>query len=448
MGAATDFDARFGTTEFGPWVGIGFALLFLAPFIDLRRPFRRLHFDLLALLAFGVSHAFLNRGELSVSVPLAYAVLAYLLVRMLVAGFRPQRGQGRLVPLVPAAWLAIGIVLLFGARVGLNATGSDPIDVGFASVIGADRITHGQELYDGSFPDLEGHRHPGDVYGPVTYLAYVPFELLFPWNGGFDEAPAAQAAALTFDALTALGLFLLGRRLRRGPEGRVLGLALAFGWLAYPYSLFPLMLSTNDGLIAMSLVFALLVLHSPWGRGALLGLGAAAKVVPLALAPLFATGTGERSLLRLAGFGAALLAGLLAALLPFLPPDGLTGLYDTTLGYQADRPADEETIWFQAPSLDWLQPVVSACAIGLGILVAFVPRTRTPAQVAALGAAVIIAVELSLNYWFYSYIAWFAPLALVALFSAHRALELEEFPGDDRFRRGRFVGAVASRGPR
>ena len=50
------------------------------------------------------------------------------------------------------------------------------MDVGYASVIGADRIAHKQDLY----VDNEIH---GDTYGPITYLAYVPFELLFPNDG-------------------------------------------------------------------------------------------------------------------------------------------------------------------------------------------------------------------------------------------------------------------------
>ena len=47
------------------------------------------------------------------------------------------------------------------------------MDVGYASVIGADRITHKQDLY------VDNAIH-GDTYGPVTYLAYVPFELALP----------------------------------------------------------------------------------------------------------------------------------------------------------------------------------------------------------------------------------------------------------------------------
>ena len=123
------------------------------------------------------------------------------------------------------------------------------IDVGLAGVVGADRITHGEDLYSPDFS--EGLPSSGDVrgdtYGPVNYLAYVPFEQAFPWSGRWDDVPAARAAALGFDLLTALALFALGSRLRRRSEGvspmeegRTLGLSLAFAWLAYPFTLYTL----------------------------------------------------------------------------------------------------------------------------------------------------------------------------------------------------------------
>ena len=55
----------------------------------------------------------------------------------------------------------------------------------------------------------------------------------------------------------------------------------------------------------------------------------------------------------------------------------------------------------------------------LAVFVAFRPRgARTPAQVAALGAAVIIAVQLPALHWFYLYIVWFLPLILIAVLGA------------------------------
>jgi energy-coupling factor transporter transmembrane protein EcfT len=95
-------------------------------------------------------------------------------------------------------------------------------------------------------------------------------------------------------------------------------------------------------------------------------------------------------------------------------------LYDRTVGYQAARPSPF-SIWGQAPSLHWLQTAVKVLAAGLALLVAFVPRRRDARQVAALGAAVLIALQLGVSHWFYLYIVWFVPFVLVAVLGAVRA---------------------------
>ena len=137
---------------------------------------------------------------------------------------------------------------------------SNVIDVGYSGVIGADRIMDGDSLYDGEFaPDNQS----GNVYGPVAYLAYIPWEQLLPWDGMWDDLPAAHAAAITFDLLTTLGLYVLGLRLR----GRALGIALAYAWVAFPYSLFALSTNSNDTLIAALLVWALVAAAMPADEG-------------------------------------------------------------------------------------------------------------------------------------------------------------------------------------
>ena len=269
-----------------PYVWLPLAAIFFFAFFDPRRPLRLLHLDLLVLLGFGLSQLYFNQGRLEISMPLVYPLLGYLLVRMLLAGFRPRQVTERLVPRLPVRWMAIGLVLLVAFRVGLNLADSTVIDVGYASVVGADRVVHGEELY----VDNDVH---GDTYGPVNYLAYIPFEALLPWKGTWDSVPAAHAAAITFDLLTIVGLMLLGATLRPGRQGRQLGLALSFAWAAYPFSLLALQENTNDLMIAALLVLSLAALRSPPGRGALLGLAAAAKFAPLAIAPLLATGTGQ-----------------------------------------------------------------------------------------------------------------------------------------------------------
>ena len=231
-----------------PYVWLPLCLLFLAPFFDPRRPFRLLHLDLLVLLGLGVSLFFFNRGEVTTSVPLTYPVLGYVFARMLWVGVRPRDRPGRLIPVLGVRWLAIAALVLACGRIALNVADSHVIDIGVAGVVGADHVTHGQELYNGNFAPGVGIR--GDVYGPFNYIAYVPFEAAFPWHGHWGDVPAAHAAAIAFDLLTALGLLALGRRLRPGRDGRTLGIALAFAWLAYPFTLYTMNANANDSLIA------------------------------------------------------------------------------------------------------------------------------------------------------------------------------------------------------
>ncbi len=295
---ARGYEGAFGRKINAPYVWLPLCLLFLAPFVHLRRPFRLLHLDLLVLLSFGVSHVYFNRGEIGTSVPLVYPVLIYLLARMLFAGLRPRARAGPLVPHASMKLLVIGLVFLLSFRVALNVVDSNVIDVGYAGVIGADRIMDGDRLYGKGFSrDVES----GDTYGPLTYLAYVPFEQVLPWSGRWDDLPAAHGAAILFDLLAAGGLLLLGRRLRPGREGRMLGVALAYAWAAYPYTAFSLETNSNDSLVSVACVAALLALTldpprtrlSALARGMAVGAGAAVKFAPLALAPLFATAPGS-----------------------------------------------------------------------------------------------------------------------------------------------------------
>jgi hypothetical protein len=310
--------------------------------------------------------------------------------------------------------LAVVAVALAAGRIALNVADSHVIDVGVAGVVGADRIAEGEPLYEGAFsPGLDLR---GDVYGPANYLAYVPFEAVFGWDGEWDDVPAAHAAAIAFDLLTALGLVALGRRLRRGSSGRALGVALGFAWMACPWTLYAMNANANDALIAASVVWAMVALASPAGRAVSLAIGAAAKFGTAALAPLFATAGGLRDRRGFLIFSGVFIALVAVLFLPFVPDGGLRDLYDRTLGYQADR-SSPFSVWGLAPSLGALQDVARVAAIGLAVAVAFIPRSKAAIQVAALAAAVIVAVQAGATHWFYFYVVWFLPLYLAATFA-------------------------------
>jgi len=401
------------------WIWIPLCLLFMLPFVDPRRPLRLLHLDLLVLLSFSISQLFFNKGEIVWSVPLVYPALGYLFVRMLIAGFRPRTRPGPLIPWIPIRWLLVAGAALLAFRIVLNIVDSQVIDIGFANVVGADRIADGLGVYGGQFTPLIDR---GDSYGPLSYLAYVPFEQLFPWHGGLEALPAAHAAAIVFDLAVVALLYLVGRRLREGRDGRDLGIALAFAWLAYPYTLYALDANGgNDALVAALLVAALLAFTSPLRRGLAIALAAAVKFGPLAVAPLFAAGDGTRRVRSTLIFAAVFIAVWVVVLVPLLPDGGPREFYDRTFGYQASR-GSPFSVWGLEPSLDWLQDVARVVPVLLGTALFFVPRRRTGLQVAALGAAVLIATQVGSTHWFYFFILWWAPYVLVNAFATQERI--------------------------
>jgi len=407
---ARGYEGAFGHKLNAPYVFLPLCALFLIGLVDWRRLRRVANLDLLVLLGFGVSHFFFNRGEIGVSVPLQYPVLLYLLGRCLWIGFR-GRGEG-LRPVWPAAWLLVVALFLVGFRVGLNVADSGAIDVGYASVVGADRIADGEPIY-GDFPEDVSQ---GDTYGPVNYLAYVPFEQIWPWSGTWDDLPAAHGAAVFFDLATFALLILLALRIRPGPPGRRLAATLAFAWAAYPYTAFALESNSNDTLVGMLLVATLLVLARPAARGVLAALATFAKFTPAILAPMLFTYESKRR--SMAVFATAFVAISVAVTLwPAIDP-GLQTFYNRTIAYQAGRDSPF-SIWGQVS----LEPLRIALLIATGVLsivLAFRPRQKSLVQVAALGAALLIAVQLTMQHWFYLYIVWFYPLLLVTLASVDR----------------------------
>jgi hypothetical protein len=238
---------------------------------------------------------------------------------------------------------------------------------------------------------------------------------------------SAHAFAIFFDLACVAGLVALGRRLRGGAEGRALGWALAFAWVACPWTLYAMNANANDALVAALGIGALLTLRSPPARGAMIALAAAAKFGSAALAPLFATADPERRWRGAVIFSIAFLAVAVVVTLPFVPDGGLRELYDRTLGYQATR-GSPFSVWGQAPSLDFLQPLVRAGAVVLAVGVAFVPKRKDAIQIAALAVAVTIAVQLTAAHWFYFYVIWFLPFALVAVFGSERRITPDGSP--------------------
>ncbi len=410
---ARGYPGAFGRSINSPWIWIPLCIAFLLPFFDWRQPLRWLHFDLLALVGFSASLAFFNAAELGISVPISSALLAWLVIRLLAIGLRPDARPPPLRLMLPWRWLVVIGLFLVGLRVGLNIVDGNVIDVGYAGVIGADKFSHGRQLY-GAFPFDNGS---GDTYGPLLYLLYVPFEWIWPWQGTWDDLAAAHAVAGVFDLLCAALLFLIGRTLR----DNVLGVVLAYAWLAFPFSVYVTNSGSNDAIPAAFVLAAIWLHRQPLARGGLSIAAGLTKFAPLALLPLFAGDglwdrdlAGKVRLRKLALFilGVLVVAG--ATALIFAPTTSPKDFWDHTLAYQFGRDAPFSVWGLYGGGWRTAQHFVQGATILLALAVFFVPRRGNTITLAALAAAIMAAVQLSATYWFYLYLAWLLPMALIA----------------------------------
>lgn len=384
------------------------SVLFVAPFVSLRSRIRLVHLDLAALTGLSASAVFLKRGALELSVIWIYPPMLYLAARALWIARNRTSANG------PLVWMSTGTltavtVLVWVARAISNLVWGPVSDVGYGSVFGASSIHLGYPLYS------EGPVHGPQAYGPFAFLAYLPFELIWPLDesGIRGSLHAAHAAAIAFDLLTAAGLWVLGRRLRPGPAGTRLGTILAFAWTACPLTFLPLFASTNDVLVPLLIVWTLVCAGSPWGRGLLMALATAAKIAPALAVPLLARVTGDRPR-QVVAYGLAFTAGLAAAVLPYVPLRDLDILYEATVGYAASR-SSPFSVWGLYPSLEAGKGAIRALALLLAVAFLFVPRDRDVARLAALTTVVLILAQLGAGYWAQPYASWFVPTALVAV---------------------------------
>jgi hypothetical protein len=435
--------------SYGVWLGL--CAVFLLGLADLRRPFSLRNLDLLALLSFSVSLWYFNHGRIFTSVPLVYPGLAYLLGRAAWIGVRgrPPRASR---PLWPVWLLAAATVFVAGFRVGLNIRESNVIDVGYAGVIGAQRIVSGQSPY-GHFP-VEDSRKPcgpvdregeireriqangrcesandrGDTYGPVAYITYLPGYGFFGWSGKWDGLPASHFSAIAFDLLCLVGLGLVGRRF----GGNRLGVTLAFAWAAYPFTQYVSSSNTNDSIMPAFLIWGFWLSTSSWGRGAFAALAGWTKFAALLVAPLWATYPEVRrsrrtALLFAGGFALATLASFWVLLLEPNPFHAARVFWDRTIPSQVNRESPF-SVWdwrqYHAglPDLLWLQRGLEALLVAGAAVVAFLPRRKSPLQLAALTGALLIGLELVLTHWFYLYLSWFFGFVAYAVLAVEPAV--------------------------
>jgi hypothetical protein len=165
-----------------------------------------------------------------------------------------------------------------------------------------------------------------------------------------------------------------------------------------------------------------------------LGLAAAAKFSPAGLLALLAA-PRQRGWKGAAVCVVAFAAVVVAAVWFWLPPGGLHYFWQRTIGFQMTR-LDVFSPWGLHPSLHPFQVALEVLAVTLAAAVAFFPRERSLARVCALAGAVTIAIQLPATHWYYYYVMWFLPFALVALLAGDRT---EPQPAADRFGSDRWI---------
>ena len=425
-------------------VWLAFCAIFLLGLADFRRLFSLRNLDLLALLSFSVSLWFFDHGLIFTSVPLIYPGLLYLVARAAWIGIR-GRPAAASVPVWPVWVLAAATVFAGGFRVGLNLSDSNVIDVGYSGVIGAQRISAGQAPW-GHFPieagttcapaDADGRyayriqtngrceaaNPEGDTYGPVAYEAYLPGYAAIGWKGKGDDLDAARFTSILFDVLAIVGLALVGWRF----GGARLAATLAFAWAAYPFTQYVSSSNTNDAIQPVALIFGFWLVTSPPARGVFAALAGWTKFAPLLLVPLWATYPDARRLrsvlLYALGFVAATLAAFSLLLLEPNPLHAARVFFDRTILNQVERQSpfslwDWRQYHAGLPDLHVLQHVLQGVLVAGAVVLPFWPRRKSPLQLAALSAVLLIGFEIVLTHWFYAYLAWFFPFVAFAFLS-------------------------------
>jgi hypothetical protein len=440
---ARGYKGAFGGTHINSYrVWLSFCAIFLLGLVDWRRPFSLRNLDLIALLSFSVSLWFFNRGNIFASAPLAYPPFLYLIGRGLWIGITGRASPGKTRWPV---WLLLGVTA-FGAGFRVteyNHRHSNVIDVGYSGVIGAERIVTGEWPY-GHMPD-EGNLKPcgpadqegeireriqtnglcesanprGDTYGPVAYESYIPGYLALGWSGRWDDLPAAHATVIAFDLLCILGLALVGLRFGGPPFAATL----AFAWTAYPFTQYASSSNTNDELLPAFLIWGFWLLTTPWARGAFAALAGWTKFAAIVVAPMWLTYrlTREQVLRATAGFGVATLAAFSIVLLEPNVLHALRVFWDRTIAWQISRESPF-SIWDwrqyhakRIPNLEILQRFFQALLVAAALVFAFVPRRKTPLQLAALTGVLLLGFEMVLTHWSYLYIPWFFPFVAYAV---------------------------------
>ena len=354
-------------------------------------------------------------------------------------------------------WLIVFLFVLNAALVICRP----PDDCGVFTNLGAGRWMETGTLPYGD-PKLRGPKSPAigaaAAYGPLLYAAHVPFQWLLGVKRNSPESDprartyvfppvlATKLACLTFYVLGLIALFKIVER----PAGREVALGAIALYVASPYVIG----LGGEKWVATGLRFishiapssvillAYLALDTPFLAGMLLAAAAGVLFYPAFLFPAWFGWYlwRGRGALRFAG-GFLLVGTLLATMVIALTrapgvKDAVAMFLESTLETQEGRRpleygASTFGFWGTHPELAsfWQTPLYGStslfkptfllygtfCAITF-----FLAGRRSQTQLAGLTAALAAAVQLWKTHAGGTYVEWYFPFLLIALF-AHRA---------------------------
>lgn len=444
---------------------LALAVVLLVAF-DFRRPWSARNIDVLLMYGvglcffnvmrfFGVLHSptYLNLLDWVFSTVVALSLA--LLVRAILRARRPLTSPW--TPNIRTPWLAALAGLLLAANVALTLS-QPPDDAGWFVNLGAQRLRERGRLPYGD-PLLTAT--PGAAYGPLLYVAHVPFQLLLspePINPTAPSRPAlgpestyylppvlaTTLCTVAFHLAGVAALFVAARRLAnpRVAWGLVCLYAGSLGVLGIggPEDSVAGLTFVSHIAPAAATLLAFAALPAPALSGALLAIATGIGFYPVFMAPAWLghywnqPGRRERFFL---GFGivAAIIAiGVYETSRPAGERTRIgTILYDT-VGHHTDPAgygASPFGFWGQREGIRralstplagasgvtspaWLIFLALICACFL------LARGRGPAELALLAGALAIGANLVKPHATGTYLAWYYPLLLIGFLAGYR----------------------------
>lgn len=426
------------SVPYGDWIAyqpavlIGLAALFVL--MAGVAPLRRLrNLDVAAALSLVVPVVLVQKRYVDASVLAAVPGLAYLMVRCAVRALGPPGEVRPSTPLLDAltpgwdarrrVWaLRLALATLALVFVMVTISSREAVDVAYAVMEGATRLIHGLLPY-GHMPGDVVH---GDTYPLLSYALYTPLAWASPVQSTWNSVDLALGAGVAAALGVAWAIFRasaggrLSRRSARPPELELAGLRAALTWLAFPPLLAVVSTGTSDVLLAAMVVMAVLLWRRPSLACGVLAAGAWFKLAPLALLPARLAPLRGRRLAR-ALLSIALVSAPLVVLLVALGGLGGPEAMLRAMSYQLSR-GSPQSLW-AVLGIESIQPVGQAAAlaliVGAAVRLAMRPEWEgESARLAALAGAVLIALQLSANYWAFLYLAWTVPPVVMSLLTS------------------------------